>query len=90
MCPSTFLNNGHPGQLINFHFQLIDWFIYEFSLKSIYQQTLVVALHKNEKPHTHSSVYISPQIICFCFTQLTNLSGLELNTYSHNLIIFQQ
>ena len=63
--------------------------MYEFSLKSIYQQTLVVALHKNEKC-TNSSVYISPQLICFSFTQLTNLPGLEVNTYSHNLIIFQQ
>ena len=59
-------------------------------MKSIYQQTLVVALHKNEKLHTNSSVYISPQLIRFCFTQLTNLPGLELNTYSHNLIILQQ
>ena len=59
-------------------------------MKSVYQQTLLVALHKNEKLHTSSSVYISPQLFRFCFTRLTNLPGLELNTYSQNLIIFQQ
>ena len=31
---------------------------------------------------------LSPQLIRFCFPQLTNLSGLELNTQCYNLIVF--
>ena len=31
----------------------------------------------------------SPQLFRFCFPQLINLSELELNTYSYNLIIFR-
>ena len=32
---------------------------------------------------------LSLQLIRRCFPHLTSLSGLELNTYSYNLIIFR-
>ena len=53
---------------------------YQFSLKSISEQTIIVALRKNENLNTNNRVFLYyPIANLLHFSWLMNLPGLELN-----------